>query len=168
RARSAARAWQPSQRKPRSSRTRRSSSANCSDSSGITAPLTGWPDPGRWNKRAARPPDGGGAAPGTEIEAGREDLATVREDLVERILEVRGAVGDRLAHLVGVLLPALLDLFLEQRLERSVPQPFPALGGMIDHHVGDERPRQPPGLLAGVLGEERIDRPPGRSAGRCR
>src|SRR5215216_477619 len=89
--------------------------------------------------------------PGAEERLGRgiypwsEDLATAGENLVQGLFEVRRAVGHILADLLGVLFPALPDLLLEQLLEVAVPQPVLPLGRVIDHHVGDERPREPPG-----------------------
>ena len=69
-----------------------------------------------------------------------------------------GGLGHLAAHLLGVLLPALLDLFLEQLLEVPVAHALLPLGRMVDDDVGDQRAGQPPGLGGGVLREEGIGR----------
>lgn len=49
-----------------------------------------------------------------------EKLLAACENVVQRILKMRGCAGKVTSHLVDVLLIALLDLVAEQRLERSV------------------------------------------------
>src|SRR5215216_1835270 len=105
---------------------------------------------------------------GLSIYPGSEDLATAGEDLVQRFLEVRCAVGDVLPDLVGVLLPALPDLFLEQLLEIPVAELVLALGGMVHDHVRDERPREPARLERRVLGQEGVHGSTARSRRRTR
>src|SRR3990170_1012494 len=104
-----------------------------------------------------------------------EDLLTPGEDLVQRVGEKRRGLGQVIAHLLVVLLPAFLDLLFERLLQVALLERSLPFVRLIDDHVGHQRSRQPPRLLAGVLGQEGIDglRGPGgrrrrRSCGRCR
>ena len=87
-----------------------------------------------------------------------EDRLPVPQDLIQRLLEVRRRLGEILPHLLHVLLPALADLFLELLLDGPRLEGIAPLGGVIDHHVRDQRPREAACLLGRILGEEGIDR----------
>src|SRR3954462_1149243 len=56
--------------------------------------------------------------------ATREDLLAVREDVIQGILEVRRRLRKLLSDLPHKFLVALLDLFLEQLLQRPIAQSF--------------------------------------------
>jgi hypothetical protein len=71
-----------------------------------------------------------------------EDLPATGQDLVESFTEVGRRFGHFAPDLFSVLLPALLDLFLEQLLQIPVTKSFLALAGMVHDHVGDERARK--------------------------
>src|SRR5207245_1429086 len=72
-----------------------------------------------------------------------EDLAPSGENLVQRLGPEGRAPGEIGADLLGVLLPALLDLVLEQKRQRAVADPLLPLLRVVDHEVGDERPGGP-------------------------
>src|SRR5687767_5716940 len=78
---------------------------------------------------------------------------------------MRRSFGELLPHLVEILLVALLDLLPEDLLERSIPDRLVTLLRLVGDHVGDERAREPLGLLVGIVREEGIDR---RTTGRRR
>src|SRR5678815_1540087 len=64
-----------------------------------------------------------------------EHRLTAGEDLVERVLEVRGAVGELAPHLFDVLLVALFNLFREQIAQRAGAQSFVATVREIRHEL---------------------------------
>src|SRR5260221_7661193 len=86
-----------------------------------------------------------------------EHLLTAGEDFVERVGEVRRALGELFADLHHVLLVALLDLFLESRLERAVLEARGALGRVVGDRVGNQRAGEPPRLDLRGLDQGRID-----------
>jgi hypothetical protein len=63
-----------------------------------------------------------------------------------------------LPYLRNILFEALLDLFPEELLQRSVAKPFGVFGGMVGDDVRDERASEPLGALIGIFGEKRIER----------
>src|ERR1043166_8076884 len=87
-----------------------------------------------------------------------EHLLSLRENLVQRVPEVIGRFGELLANLIGVFLKALLDLFLEDFLERSVAESLVPLRREVRHQIGNQRARQTPCLGVWIVGEEWIDR----------
>jgi hypothetical protein len=88
-----------------------------------------------------------------------EDRPSAGQDLVECFAEIGGGFGDVAPDLLGVFLPALLDLLLEKLLEVPVAEALLPLTWVVDDHVGDEGPRQAARLEGGVLGEKRVGRP---------
>jgi hypothetical protein len=80
-----------------------------------------------------------------------EHLSSACQNLVQRFPKEPGGLGDVAADLLGVLLPALPDLLLEELLEVAVPDSLLPLGRMVHHDVGDERPSEAPGLERRVL-----------------
>jgi hypothetical protein len=64
-----------------------------------------------------------------------EDLPAPSQNLVQGFTEVGRRFGHLAPDLFGVLLPTLLDLFLEQLLQVAVAQTFLALARMVDDHV---------------------------------
>jgi hypothetical protein len=96
-----------------------------------------------------------------------EDLPATSQNFVQRFTEIRRGFRHLSAHLFGVLLPALLDLFLEQLLQVPIAKSFLALAGMVHDHVGDERSGQTFCLERRILREEGVwwanARRPGRS-----
>jgi hypothetical protein len=103
-----------------------------------------------------------------------EDLAPAGQNLVQRFTEIRSRLSDIPADLLGILLPALLDLLLENFLQVTIPEPVLPFGRVIDDHIRDESTSQPSCLQCRVLRQEWI-RGPGsghsfrRSRGRwCR
>ena len=89
-----------------------------------------------------------------------EHLTPSSQHVVQRFLEVRRRLSELPPDLLHVFLVTLLDLVAEQLLQGSSLQAFIALRRMVGHHVGDERSREPPGLLVRVVRQERIDRLP--------
>src|SRR6266704_467331 len=87
-----------------------------------------------------------------------EDRATSCENLVERLRPEGRALGEVRPHLLHVLPPALFDLVLEQQGQRAIPNPLLSLFRVVHHEVGDQRAREPTGLLLGILHNDRIDR----------
>jgi hypothetical protein len=87
-----------------------------------------------------------------------EDFLTCAQHFVQRFLKVRRALGELLSHLRNILLKALLDLFSEQLLQRSVAKPLGVFGWVIGDNVRDESPREPLGALIGILREKWIER----------
>ena len=67
-------------------------------------------------------------------------LATCKK-VVQRILKMWGALGELLPDLSHVLLVALLNLFLEELLQRPVPEPFLPLLWEIGDEIRDQRTR---------------------------
>jgi hypothetical protein len=80
-----------------------------------------------------------------------KDLPSPGKDLVQRLPEKGGGFREVAPDLVGIFLPALLDLLLEKLLQIAVPQALLPLARMVNHHIGDQRPGEPPGLERGVL-----------------
>src|SRR2546423_15518619 len=80
------------------------------------------------------------------------------EDFVQCLGPERRALRHFSADLFDVLLPALFDLVLEQLRQRAVTNPLLSLLRMINQHVRDQSPRQPPGFLLWILHHERVDR----------
>jgi hypothetical protein len=93
---------------------------------------------------------------------GLKHFLSTREQIVQRILKVRGALGELLAHLSHVFLVALLNLFLEKLLQRTVSQAVLPLLRKVGHEIGDQRSGQTLRLCVGIVGEEGIDRGPRR------
>src|SRR6266542_1247679 len=87
-----------------------------------------------------------------------EDLVAAREDLVQGLGPERRAARELGTDLVDVILPALLDLVLEELRQRMVAQPLLALLRMVHDQVRHERPGEPPRLLLRVLHHERVHR----------
>jgi hypothetical protein len=81
-----------------------------------------------------------------------EDFLPCAQHLVQRFLEVRGALGELLSHLRNILFKALLDLFSEELLESSIAKPFGVLGGMVGDDVRDKGTREPLRALIGIFG----------------
>src|SRR2546430_433830 len=82
-----------------------------------------------------------------------------RQNFVQSLGPERRALRHIGADLLDVFLPALVDLVLEQLRQCAVPNALLPLLRMIDQHVGDEGPREPPRFLFWVLHQERIHRP---------
>src|SRR5512146_2881643 len=68
-----------------------------------------------------------------------EALLTAGEDLVERLLEMRGRVGELLPDLLDVFLVALLDLFTEELTQCSGSESLLATLRVVRHEIGYER-----------------------------
>ena len=64
-----------------------------------------------------------------------EQFFAARENVVQRILKVRGGPGEVTSNLIDIFLVALLDLVPEQRLERPVAQSLRMPSGMIGNDV---------------------------------
>src|SRR4051812_43941575 len=62
-----------------------------------------------------------------------EYRSSLRQDLVQCFREIRRGRGEFLTHLLGVLLPALADLFAEQLLEIPLGEAALSLLGIVDH-----------------------------------
>src|SRR6202022_2019301 len=84
------------------------------------------------------------------------------QDLVQRLPEVGRRFSNISPDLVGIFLPALLDLVLEELLEVPIPETFLPLAGMVYHHIGNESSGQPARFERRILREERV----GGAAGR--
>src|SRR5690348_1878571 len=87
-----------------------------------------------------------------------EDPFAAREHVVQRILKMRGALGELASHLVDVFLVALLDFLAKELAQRAVAQTFAVFVGEVRDDVGDQCARESLGLDVGVVGEEGIDR----------
>src|SRR2546427_535813 len=111
----------------------------------------------------SRPPGPGGGSHSDAIYS--EHLVAARQDLVQCLGPERRGLGEIRAHLLHVLLPALLDFVLEKLHQGTVAQALLPLLRMVHDQVGDEGARQASGFLLRVLHHERIDRTewPGRS-----
>src|SRR5881296_720605 len=83
-------------------------------------------------------------------------LVAPRENLVQRLTPERRALRQFGSDLLDVLLPTLLDFVFEQLRQGAVAQPLLALLRVVHHEIGDERAREPPGLLLGILDHERV------------
>lgn len=86
-----------------------------------------------------------------------EDLAPAGQHVVQRFLEVRGRFSEVPAHLLHVLLVALLDLVAEHLLQGATLDSLFAFCGMISDHVGHQRARESARLLVRVIREKRVD-----------
>src|SRR5207244_5518737 len=86
-------------------------------------------------------------------------LVSPGEDFVQRFGPERRALGDLAAHLLDVLLPALLDLVLEELWQCAVTQPLLPLLRMIHDEIRDESPGEPARLLLRILDHEGVHRP---------
>lgn len=86
-----------------------------------------------------------------------EQLASAAQNIVQRFLKMRRALGDVASDLLHVLFVALLDVFPEQLTQRTVAQSFFALLRMVGHQIRHERASEATGALARVGVQERID-----------
>src|SRR5690606_23511150 len=97
--------------------------------------------------------------PGSHQPMASEDLAALREDLVECVAEVRRPVCSFGTHLHDVLFPALQDLFPKVLAEGACGKaPLPPIL-MIGHDIRNQRPREPFRPLVRVLRTEDRGRP---------
>src|SRR5688500_386123 len=72
-----------------------------------------------------------------------EELLASGENLVERILKVRGRLGQLLPHLIDVLLVALLDLLTKELLESAVAESLFTLLRKVRNDVGHQGACEP-------------------------
>src|SRR5439155_632476 len=85
-----------------------------------------------------------------------KDLVAPSQNLVQSLAPERRALGHLGADLLDVLLPALLDLVLEELRQGAVAQPLLALLRMIHDEVRHERACETARLLFRILHHERI------------
>ena len=108
-----------------------------------------------------------------------KQLSSACQYFVQCFLEVRSRVGHLPSDLFRILLPALLDLLLEQLLEVAITEALLSLAGMVHDHVRNEGPSQTSSLECRILRQERVGRASsrrgwrgpsrtrGRNSGRC-
>lgn len=87
-----------------------------------------------------------------------EKLLAACENVVQRILKVRGRSSEVTSDLIDIFLVALLDLVAEQGLERSIAQTLCMTRWMIRYDIGDKRARKPFCPQRRIARQERIDR----------
>jgi len=87
-----------------------------------------------------------------------EDSLSGAEHFVQRLLKMRRRARELRAYLHNILIVALLDLLTKQLLQRPVLKTFGVLGGIVRHHVRNERASEAFGAKAGIAREERVDR----------
>ena len=78
----------------------------------------------------------------TQEPASSEQLASSAQNLVQRFLEMRRALGEFPPNLLDVFLIALLDLFAKKLTQSAIAKPVLALLRVIRDQIGDQGARQ--------------------------
>ena len=88
-----------------------------------------------------------------------EDLLAGTKNFVQRLLKVCRRAGKVCSDLGNILIVALLDLVLEELLERSFLEALGVLSRIIRHHVRYECASESLCAQSRIASEERVDRP---------
>src|SRR3954469_16221888 len=115
--------------------------------------------------RTARTARRGDLSSGAKDSAARlENLLARREDVVQRVLKVRGRFREILSDLIDEFLVTLLDLLAKDLFQSAIAQPVVPLLRKVRHQIGHERARQTPRLGVWIVRQKRID---GHARGRA-
>ena len=85
-----------------------------------------------------------------------ENLLSASQHFVECILEIRRAFGELLSYLRNILFKTLFYLISKELFESTITQTFRVLRRMVGDDVRDQRARETPGALTGILGKKWI------------